>query len=147
MRLLRFGFPALLLATVAVFLVERAKDPERRTLGAAITTSFAARYPDRVRSLIYLDPVFNTGRPLPPEERSPLAWTLHMVFRGGTEEMATGQLGDFLHPERHPDWVRRYRVQQQFKGTREALRRTRAAIAMARPSELEAQIGAVVRAR
>ncbi|MDQ3137758.1 MAG: hypothetical protein M3Q93_09235, partial [Gemmatimonadota bacterium] len=94
MRLLRFGFPALLLATVAVFLVERAKDPERRTLDAAITTSFAARYPDRVRSLIHLDPVFNTGRPLPPEERSPLAWTLHMVFRGGTEEMATGQLGD-----------------------------------------------------
>jgi pimeloyl-ACP methyl ester carboxylesterase len=45
--------------------------------------------------------------------------------------MARGQLYDFLHPERHPDWVARYRVGQQFKGTREALRRTRAAIAVA----------------
>lgn len=54
-----------------------------------------------------------------------------MVLRGGTEEMASGQLSDFLHPEGHPDWVDRYRVQQQFRGTRESLRRTRAAIAVA----------------
>jgi pimeloyl-ACP methyl ester carboxylesterase len=44
--------------------------------------------------------------------------------------MATGQLYDFLHPEQFPDWVGRYRVQQQFKGTRESWRRTRAAIAV-----------------
>ena len=49
--------------------------------------------------------------------------------------MAEGQRDDFLHPERHPDWVERYRVQQQFKGTREAWRRTRAAIAVAPPQE------------
>jgi pimeloyl-ACP methyl ester carboxylesterase len=30
--------------------------------------------------------------------------------------MAPGQLTDFLHPERHPDWVERYRVQMQYKG-------------------------------
>jgi pimeloyl-ACP methyl ester carboxylesterase len=101
------------------------------SFGGAIVTSFADRYPDRVRSLIYVDPVFNTGRQLPPAERSEFAWALHMVFRGGTDAMATGQLFDFLHPERHPEWPTRYRVQQQFKGTREALRRTRAAIAVA----------------
>jgi pimeloyl-ACP methyl ester carboxylesterase len=103
------------------------------SFGAAIATSFADRHPGRVHSLLYVDPVFNTGRQLPPEERSALAWTFHMVFRGGTEEMAAGQLFDFLHPERFPDWVARYRVQQRFKGTREALRRTRAAIALAPP--------------
>jgi pimeloyl-ACP methyl ester carboxylesterase len=101
------------------------------SFGAAIVTSFADRHPERVRSLLYVDPVFNTGRPLPPEERSALAWSVQMVLRGGAEEMAEGQLFDFLHPERFPDWPARYRVQQRFKGTREALRRTRAAIAVA----------------
>jgi pimeloyl-ACP methyl ester carboxylesterase len=104
--------------------------------GAAMITSFADRYPERVRALIYLDPVFNNRRPLPPEERSRLAWDYHMVLRGGSDEMAEGQLYDFLYPDRHPDWVARYRVQQQFKGTREAWRRTRAAIAVA-PDQME----------
>jgi pimeloyl-ACP methyl ester carboxylesterase len=101
------------------------------SFGAAIATDFAAQHPERVRSLIYIDPVFNTGRQLAPEERSALAWDIYMVFRGGTDAMATGQLDDFYYPDRHPDWVARYRVQQQFKGTREALRRTRVAIAVA----------------
>ena len=101
------------------------------SFGAAIVTDFAAKYPERVRSLIYIDPVFNTGRQLPPRERSTLAWDVYMVFRGGSEDMAAGQRDDFLHPERFPDWVDRYRVQQQFRGTREAWRRTRVAIAVA----------------
>lgn len=101
------------------------------SFGAAIVTDFADLHPDRVRSLIYIDPVFNTGRQLPPEERSAIAWDIYMVFRGGTDAMASDQLYDFFYPDRHPDWVDRYRVQQQFKGTREALRRTRAAIAVA----------------
>jgi pimeloyl-ACP methyl ester carboxylesterase len=106
------------------------------SFGAAIITSFADRHPERVRSLLYFDPVFNTGRQLPPEERSPWAWNIYMVLRGGSEAMATGQRLDFLHPERYPDWVARYRVQQQFRGTRESLRRTRAAIAVA-PHQVE----------
>ncbi|MBA3316499.1 MAG: alpha/beta fold hydrolase [Gemmatimonadales bacterium] len=101
------------------------------SFGGAIITSFADRHPGRVRSLMYFDPVFNTGRPLPPEERSAWAWNVHMVLRGGSDAMATGQRSDFLHPERHPEWADRYRVQQQFTGTRESLRRTRAAIAVA----------------
>jgi pimeloyl-ACP methyl ester carboxylesterase len=60
-----------------------------------------------------------------------MSWNIYMVFRGGSEALATGQLDDFLHPERHPEWPARFREQLQFKGTREALRRTRAAIAVA----------------
>jgi len=101
------------------------------SFGAAIVTHAADRHPDRVRSLVYVDPVFNTGRQLAPEERSSRAWAWHMVFRGGTNEMAEGQTYDLLHPERHPDWVTRYRPQQAFRGTRRALRETRAAIAVA----------------
>ena len=96
------------------------------SFGATVATSFVARHPERVASLIYVDPVFNAGRKLRPEERTPLAWAIHMVLRGGSDRMATGQLDDFLHAERFPDWVSRYRVQQQFEGTRESLRRTRA---------------------
>jgi pimeloyl-ACP methyl ester carboxylesterase len=106
------------------------------SFGGAIVTSFATAHPERVHSLLYFDPAYNARRPLPPEERSAFAWNVHMIFRGGTDAMAAGQATDFLHPERHPDWVGRYRVQQQFKGTREALRRSRAAIA-ADPDQIE----------
>jgi pimeloyl-ACP methyl ester carboxylesterase len=98
------------------------------SFGGAIVTSYATAHPERVHSLLYFDPAFNARRQLRPEERSRLAWSTYMIFRGGTDKMATGQLDDFLHPELHPDWVSRYRVQQQFKGTRESLRRSRAAI-------------------
>jgi len=104
--------------------------------GAAMVTSFADRYPERVRAIVYIDPVFNNRRPLPPRERSRLAWNVYMVMQRGSDAMAEGQLADFLQPDLHPDWVERYRVQQQFKGTREAWRRTRAAIAEA-PDQAE----------
>lgn len=98
--------------------------------GAASVTHLADRHPERVRTLTYVDPVFNNRRPLPTRERTAANWDWYMVFGGGTDAMAMGQLDDFLRPESHPDWVARYRVQQQFKGTREAWRRTRAAIAV-----------------
>jgi pimeloyl-ACP methyl ester carboxylesterase len=106
------------------------------SFGGTVVTSFADSHPDRVRSIVYVDPVFNTGRQLAPVERSAFAWDVHMVLRGGADEMATGQRDDFLHPELHPEWADRYRVQQRFKGFRRALRETRVAIAAA-PSQAE----------
>jgi pimeloyl-ACP methyl ester carboxylesterase len=98
------------------------------SFGGTVVTSYVAAHPERVRTLIYVDPVFNNARTPTPAERSSWRWTWEMVMRNGAEKMATGQLEDFYHPERHPDWVDRYRVQQQFKGTREALRRSRVAL-------------------
>lgn len=103
------------------------------SFGGTVVTSFTERHPERVGALIYVDPLFNARRPVAPEQRSAWAWNFHMVLRGGTDELATGQLGDFLHPERYPDWVARYRVQQRFRGTRESLRRTREQTAVAPP--------------
>jgi pimeloyl-ACP methyl ester carboxylesterase len=112
------------------------------SFGGAVVTNFADRHPERVGSIIYFDPVFNTGRPLPWNERTAHRWGVEMVMHGGTEAAARSQLGDFLHPERHPDWVDRYRVQQRFRGTRESIRRTRVAIAVEPPQgELLRRLG------
>jgi pimeloyl-ACP methyl ester carboxylesterase len=98
------------------------------SFGGTVVTSYVAAHPERVRTLTYVDPVFNNARTPTAAERSNWRWTWEMVMKHAAETMATGQLEDFYHPERHPDWVDRYRVQQQFKGTREALRRSRVAL-------------------
>ena len=89
------------------------------SFGGAVITSVAARYPDRVRSLIYMDPAFRTPQSLSTLESTPSAWNVYTAI---LEERgwADGQLGDFLHPERFPDWPDRYRVQLHYRGFRRA---------------------------
>ena len=89
------------------------------SFGGAVITSVAARYPDRVRSLIYVDPAFRTQQSLTMLESSPRAWNV-MTAILDERGWADGQLGDFLHPERFPDWPDRYRVQLRYKGFRRA---------------------------
>ncbi len=89
------------------------------SFGGAVITGMAARYPDRVRSLIYVDPAFRTPQSLTLLESSPKVWNVLTAIldeRG----WADGQLGDFLYPERFPDWPERYRVQLRYKGFRRA---------------------------
>src|SRR3954469_6361841 len=89
------------------------------SFGGAVITSVAARDPDRVRSLIYLDPAFRTPESLTLIENTPWAWNIMTAIfeeRGWAES----QLGDFLHPERFPDWPDRYRPQLRYKGFRRA---------------------------
>ncbi len=99
------------------------------SFGGSVITGFAARHPDRVRSLIYVDPGIVAPFTPPLKLRSSLRWNIDMILGGGSDAMATGQLDDFLHPERQPDWVARYRVQQRLKGTRAAIRAARMGIA------------------
>lgn len=94
------------------------------SFGGVVITSFAAAHPERVHSLLFFDPAIATGpHPVPSQLRSPLRWNISMVLRGESDRMATGQTTDLLHPERFPDWVDRYRVQQGIHGFREASRR------------------------
>lgn len=89
------------------------------SFGGSIVTTFADRYPTRVRSLIYVDPSFRTPSPVPALAYLPSAWNfLTVLFDQGA--WAEQQLGDFLHPERFPDWPDRYRVQMQYRGFRRA---------------------------
>ena len=74
-------------------------------------------FPDRVRSLIYVDPSFRSPGPMPPT--NPQVWSFFTAIF--TErQWADEQLADFLHPERFPDWPARYRVQMQYRGFRRA---------------------------
>ena len=89
------------------------------SLGGGVITGVADAFPDRVRSLIYVDPSFRTPGPLPPLAGTPSAWNFVAALfseRGWADE----QLGDFLRPERFPDWPDRYRVQMQYRGFRRA---------------------------
>jgi len=90
------------------------------SFGGEVITSVAARYPERVRSLIYMDPAFRSAPESPTMlESTPWAWNL-MTAIFDERGWADGQLGDFLHPERFPDWPERYRVQLRYRGFRRA---------------------------
>jgi pimeloyl-ACP methyl ester carboxylesterase len=89
------------------------------SFGGTVISNFADKYPDRVRSLIYVDPAFRSPISAPSMAGMPWAWNLYTAI---FEERwwADQQLGDFRHPERFPDWPARYRVQMQYKGFRRA---------------------------
>ena len=108
------------------------------SFGGAVITSIAAKYPERVRSLIYMDPAFRTPESLTMLESSPWAWNL-MTAIFDERGWADGQLGDFLHPDRFPDWPERYRVQLRYRGFRRArLSDLRSNVAADQRDELQA---------
>lgn len=89
------------------------------SLGGAVVTSFADIFPARVRSLIYVDPSFRTPGSLPALAGTPPLWNF-VAAVAAERWWAEEQPGDFLHPERFPDWADRYRIQVQYRGFRRA---------------------------
>jgi pimeloyl-ACP methyl ester carboxylesterase len=91
--------------------------------GGSVVTSFADRFPDRVRSLIYIDPSFWSPYPVTALQSMPRVWNwVTAIFE--ERWWADAQLDDFLKPERFPDWPDRYSVQLQYRGFRRAQRST-----------------------
>jgi pimeloyl-ACP methyl ester carboxylesterase len=89
------------------------------SFGGSMITSFADKYPERVRSLIYFDPSFRKPYQLSLLEDLPPLWNYFTTVMD-QRYWAQGQFGDFLHPERFPDWADRYRDQMKYKGFRRA---------------------------
>jgi pimeloyl-ACP methyl ester carboxylesterase len=85
------------------------------SMGGVIATNFANRHLERVRSLTLVDPAFSSMSRTPLPLRIPGVGTFVAMTIIGPG-MARGQLSDFLHPERFPDWTTRYEVQMQYKG-------------------------------
>ncbi len=91
--------------------------------GGVVTGAFAGRHPERVRSLVLVDPAAGAAGSLPAMFRLPLLggalWQLLAV-----PGMADNQLSDFVEPAKWPDWPDRYRVQMRYRGFGRALRST-----------------------
>lgn len=92
--------------------------------GGAVAATFAARHQARTRSVVLADPVAGARGGVPfPFDVPVLGSALWQAFV--VPGMAEGQMTDFAHPERFPDWVNRYREQMQYRGFGHALLSTR----------------------
>jgi pimeloyl-ACP methyl ester carboxylesterase len=94
------------------------------SMGGWVTATFTGRHPKRVRSLILVDPVADTGS----RSLGMFGWPVVGPYLWQTlvvPTMADGQAGDFLHPDRFPGWAGKYRPQTRLRGFGHALRSTR----------------------
>lgn len=90
------------------------------SMGGPIVATFASRHPERVRSLVFVDPAYSTGHEPRLSVRAPNIGEYYMtVFIAPS--LAESQLDDFYRPEKFPYWPDMYRVQMRYKGFRRAL--------------------------
>jgi len=90
------------------------------SMGGLITTTFAARHPDKVRTLTLIDPAFFFLERVPFPLEIPLIGdcagrVLAVPF------VAKAQTKDFKHPERFSKYDRTYRLQMRYKGFSRAI--------------------------
>jgi len=93
------------------------------SMGGPIAVTFAARHPERVRSVLLFDPGYFTGFPLNFPLRAPLLGEYHMAVTVAPG-LPQSQWKDFAHPERYPRYLDAYYEQMQYSGFRRALLRT-----------------------
>ena len=93
------------------------------SFGGPVTGTFVSRHPARVRSHVLIDPAAGSTTQLPWFMAAPVIGPV--LWQGlYVPTAADGQASDFLEPAKWPDWVARYRVQQQYEGFGRALHRT-----------------------
>ncbi|MDB5008803.1 MAG: cpo 2 [Mucilaginibacter sp.] len=85
------------------------------SFGGEVVTNFTCKHPELVNKVILVDPGYETTVPAGPQ----FLTSFHEATHG--DERASGQLSDFKYPERHPDWVKKYKVQMQYQGFRNAI--------------------------
>ena len=96
------------------------------SMGGWVTGTVTSRHPERIRSLILVDPVAGkSGTSL-----GKFGWPLigeYLFQNQAVPTMAEGQASDFVAPQHFPDWADRYRVQMRFHGFGHSLLATRRA--------------------
>lgn len=99
------------------------------SFGGFVTAHFASTHPQRVRTLLLVDPVTASAQS-PKYLATPVIgavlWQTQVV-----PAMADNQASDFLHPEKFPGWADRYRPQMRYRGFGRALLRSRLAMGSA----------------
>lgn len=85
------------------------------SFGGALATDFTSDYPELVNKVVLIDPVYTTQIPKVPEFIPEIKETIT------ANDRANGQMDDFIYPELHPDWVKQYLPQMQYKGFHRSL--------------------------
>lgn len=110
------------------------------SMGGAVSGTFAGRHPERVRSLVLVDPIAGRRDPVPGMFQlrflGTMLWQTLVV-----PPMADGQLGDFVHPERWPDWPERYRDQMKYRGFGRALLSTSVELSWVKLDTVYSRVG------
>jgi pimeloyl-ACP methyl ester carboxylesterase len=111
------------------------------SMGGRVVAQYALAHRSRVRSVTLIDPAFSLQAAL----TVPLGIALvgEYVFAVGAPGLAQSQLSDFVHPERHPDWPDRYRVQMRYAGFRRAILSTLRSSASGNDRAMYARYGAL----
>jgi pimeloyl-ACP methyl ester carboxylesterase len=111
------------------------------SMGGWVAGMFAGRHPDRVRSLILVDPVAGTF----PASNKQFDWPIVGSYLWQTlavPVMADNQASDFVEPSHFPGWAERYRPQVRFRGFGHALLSTRRATAGISMDSVYSTVGA-----
>ncbi len=90
------------------------------SMGGLVATTFAARHPERVRTLTLIGPAFFYLERVP----RPLGVPLIGLYVGrvfAVPFLARVQTRDFKYPERHHGYDKKYRAQMQYKGFARAI--------------------------
>jgi pimeloyl-ACP methyl ester carboxylesterase len=85
------------------------------SFGGILATDFTSDYPELVNKVVLIDPGYTTMIPKVPEFIPEIKETITANGR------ANGQMEDFIYPELHPDWVKQYLPQMEYKGFRRSL--------------------------
>lgn len=85
------------------------------SFGAKVASNFAVANPSLVDKVVLVDPAYQGGKPSVPQ------FVAAYYEKVNPEKRAAGQLEDFKQPEKHPGWVEKYSVQQQYYGFVNAL--------------------------
>lgn len=92
------------------------------SFGGPIVARFANQHPDKVRSLVLIDPQVapvSTAEIFPLD--IPLVGEYLMAVYLAPVMLPKSQAADFYRPDRFPDWEDKYRVQMQYTGFRRAI--------------------------
>ena len=85
------------------------------SFGGLLATDFTIAYSDMVSKVILVDPAYNNVKPSLP------AFAVDVKEAIGADNRATGQLDDFIEPDKHANWINLYLPQMEYKGFRHAL--------------------------